>query len=115
MLPFDKFAVSLNPGHLIHLDEWLSSPVYEGSEEVIHSGMYIQIDIIPRSPRFSSSRMEEGIVIADNSLRGAVRKNYPDVYERCMERRQFMESLGFELPEEVLPLSNMAGIIVPFS
>lgn len=114
MLPFDKFAVSLNPGHLIHLDEWLSSPVYEGSKEVIHSGMYIQIDIIPRSPRFSSSRMEEGIVIADDSLRGAVRKNYPAVYERCMERRQFMESLGFELPEEVLPLSNMAGIIVPF-
>lgn len=113
-LPFEKFAIFLNPGHLIHLDEWVSSPIYEGSEEMIHSGMYMQIDIIPRSKRFSSTRMEEGIVIADYSLRQAICDCYPDVYERCMERRRFMESLGFELPEEILPLSNMAGIIVPF-
>jgi len=25
------FGVHLNPGHFIHLDEWPSSPVYEGS------------------------------------------------------------------------------------
>lgn len=114
MLPFEKFAVFLNPGHLIHLDEWISSPIYKGSEEVIHSGMYMQIDIIPRSPHFASSRMEDGIVIADDNLRDAIQKNYSEVYERCMKRRRFMESLGFEVPEEVLPLSNMAGIIVPF-
>jgi hypothetical protein len=30
-LPFEKFGIFLNPGHLIHLDEWLSSPIYRGS------------------------------------------------------------------------------------
>lgn len=114
MLPFEQFAVFLNPGHLIHLDEWISSPIYERSEEIIHSGMYMQIDIIPRSPQFSSSRMEEGVVIADYTLRCMIKNCYPEVYERCMARRRFMESLGFELPEEILPLSNMAGIVVPF-
>ncbi len=29
-LPFDKFGIYLNPGHLIHLDEWMSSPFYPG-------------------------------------------------------------------------------------
>lgn len=114
MLPFEQFAVFLNPGHLIHLDEWTSSPIYQDSTETIQSGMYMQIDIIPRSPRFFSSRMEEGIVIADAELRNALQKQYPDVYRRCMARRRFMESLGFELPEEILPLANTAGIVSPF-
>ncbi len=113
-LPFEDFGVYLNPGHLIHFDEWTSSPIYEGSEDLIRSGMYMQIDIIPRSKKFSSSRMEEGIVIADAGLRARLEKEYPEVYARCIERRAFMESLGFELPEEILPLSNMAGIVVPY-
>lgn len=114
LLPFGKFQVSLNPGHLIHDDEWLSTPVSEGSGQRLKSGMYIQSDIIPRSPVYSSARMEEGYVLADNDLRSRLRKSHPAVYTRCSERRSFMESLGFELPEEVLPLSNMAGIMVPY-
>ena len=36
----DKFfGMFLNPGHQIHLDEWVNSPVYEGSEVVLRSGM----------------------------------------------------------------------------
>ena len=31
-----------------------------------------------------------------------------------MRRRAFMEELGFELPEELLPLSDLAGVIPPF-
>lgn len=114
-LPFDQFGVFLNPGHLIHLDEWVSSPIYEGSEVKIRSGMYLQVDIIPRSPRYFSSRMEEGIIIADHALREQLCDAYPDVYLRCMKRRRFMEEiLGFTLPDEVLPLSNMPGIVPPF-
>lgn len=113
-LPFEKFGVFLNPGHLIHYDEWLSTPIYEGSSEKIESGMYFQIDIIPRSPVYSSVRMEEGILVAGEGLRQALRKDYPEVYGRCMQRRAFMESLGFELPEEILPFSNLAGIIPPY-
>ena len=73
--------------------------------------MYMQIDIIPRSPQFSSSRMEEGVVIADYTLRCMIKNCYPEVYERCMARRRFMESLGFELPEEILPLRGTERIV----
>lgn len=114
LLPFDRFGVYLNPGHLIHMDEWTGSPIYEGSTETIQSGMYMQIDIIPRSTRFFSTRMEEGIVIADSELRRSLQQEYPEVYDRCMARRRFMESLGFELPEEILPLANTAGLVSPF-
>src|SRR5262249_10889621 len=31
------FGVSLNPGHLIHLDEWMNSPIYPGSDERLQS------------------------------------------------------------------------------
>lgn len=114
-LPFDRFGVFLNPGHLIHFDEWVSSPIYKDSEEVIRSGMCIQVDIIPRSATYSSSRMEEGVVIADAALRRELAAAYPAVYDRCMRRRRFMtEVLGFDLPDEVLPLSNIPGIVPPF-
>lgn len=113
-LPFEKFGVYLNPGHLIHYDEWLSSPIYEGSKETVESGMLFQIDIIPRSSIYSSCRMEEGILIADEELRRELKLKYPYVYVRCMQRRAFMERLGFELPVEVLPFSNMAGIVPPY-
>jgi hypothetical protein len=77
--------------------------------------MYIQTDIIPRSKEYSSSRMEEGIIIADSSLQNSLKEQYPDVYGRCMQRRKFMaEELGFTLPPEILPLSNMPGIVPPF-
>lgn len=114
-LPFDKFSVFLNPGHLIHYEEWISSPVYKNSDDIIRSGMYMQADIIPRSPVYGSSRMEEGIIIADATLQNDLKAQYPDVYARCMKRRDFMtEVLGFRLPSEVLPLSNIPGIVTPF-
>ena len=48
-LPFEKFGIFLNAGHLIHLDEWLSSPIYPGSDVPLHSGMVMQVDVIPSS------------------------------------------------------------------
>lgn len=114
-LPFDDFAVFLNPGHLTHYEEWMSSPIYKDSEDELRSGMYLQIDIIPRSKKYFSSRMEEGIVIADEELQHQLKEQYPDVYDRCMQRRAFMiEKLGINLPDEILPLSNIPGIIPPY-
>ena len=114
-LPYEDFAVSLNPGHLIHYDEWVSSPFYKNSNDEIRSGMYIQIDIIPRSKKYFSSRMEEGIVIADAALQNSLKEQYPNVYDRCMQRRKFMvEELGLTLPQEILPLSNIPAIVPPF-
>ena len=114
-LPYDKFGIFLNPGHLIHLDEWLSSPIYEGSTDTIQSGMVMQVDVIPTSPTYASTRIEDGVVIADATLRQEIEARYPDCYSRCQARRHFMQNtLGFDLPDEILPLSNIPGLVPPF-
>lgn len=114
-LPFDKFGIFLNPGHLIHLDEWVSSPIYEGSDIPIQPGMVIQTDVIPSSPVYFSTRMEDGVAIVDGALREELQRRFPECYQRCQGRRRFVqEVLGIALPEEVLPLSNMACIVPPY-
>ena len=114
-LPFEQFGIFLNAGHLIHLDEWLSSPIYPGSQVPIHSGMAMQVDIIPSSATYSSTRVEDGVVIADADLRRRLQSEYPQCFARCLARRDFMAGvLGIPLPEEVLPLANIPGIVPPF-
>jgi Xaa-Pro aminopeptidase len=114
-LPFDQFGIFLNPGHLIHLDEWVSSPIYPGSTLPLRSGMVFQVDVIPASPVYFSTRMEDGVVIADETLRAQLQARYPDCFARCQQRREFMINvLGIALPEEVLPLSNIPAIVPPF-
>jgi len=114
-LPYDTFGIFLNPGHLIHLDEWVSSPIYEGSNIPIQAGMVIQTDVIPSSPTYFSTRMEDGVAIVDDVLREELRRRFPECYRRCQQRRRFVqEVLGIALPEEVLPLSNMACIVPPY-
>ena len=57
----------------------------------------------------------DGIVIADATLQKKLKETFPEVLKRCLARREFMnKELGFELPDEVLPLSNMTGIVNPF-
>ena len=59
--------------------------------------------------------MEDGLVLADSTLRAQLKKQYPDCYQRIQKRREFMiKTLGLELPEEILPLSNMPAIITPY-
>ncbi len=114
-LPFEKFGIFLNAGHLIHLDEWVSSPIYPGSDIPIQSGMVIQVDVIPSSSTYFSTRMEDELVIADEDLCGRIRAEYPDCFSRCQKRRDFMiDVLGIQLPEGVLPLSNIPAIVPPF-
>ena len=114
-LPFEQFGITLNAGHLIHLDEWLSSPIYLGSDLPLRSGMAIQADVIPSSPIYFSTRMEDGVVLADGSLRGQLQAEYPECFARCQGRRAFMiDVLGIDLPEEVLPLANIPAIVPPF-
>lgn len=114
-LPFDKFGIFLNAGHLIHLDEWLSSPIYPGSTDRIHSGMAIQVDVIPSSSVYFSTRMEDGVVIADEELRRQLHDQFPECFSRCRKRREFMINvLGIEVPQEILPLANIPAIVPPF-
>ena len=114
-LPFDKFGIFLNPGHLIHLDEWVSSPIYSGSTIPLHSGMAFQVDVIPASFTYFSTRMEDGLVLADAALRQQLQAQFPACFARCQQRREFMQTvLGIEIAEEVLPLSNIPGIVPPY-
>ena len=110
------FGIGLNPGHLIHLDEWLHSPIYAGSEIPLRSGMAIQVDVIPatHSP-YHTTNIEDGIALADKALRLAFWRKYPAAWDRIQHRRNFMRSaLGIQLKPEVLPFSNMPAYLPPF-
>jgi Xaa-Pro aminopeptidase len=114
-LPPDRFGVTLNPGHLIGLDEWISSPIGEGSTDPIASGMAMQMDVIPSHPVYGSTRMEDGYVIADAALRADLARDFPNVARRCAARARFMrEVIGMEVPESLLPLADTCGIVAPF-
>lgn len=108
-------AITLNAGHLIHYDEWLASPVSAGSQTTLQSGAVIQSDVIPTHPAYYSSRMEDGYAVADAAWREEFATVSPSAFARCEARRWFLrEELGITLHEDVLPLSNLAGIVPPF-
>jgi hypothetical protein len=110
------FGIFLNPGHQIHLDEWVSSPVAPGSTIELRSGMALQVDIIPAtgSPYFTSN-IEDGVALADASLRVAFAATHPDAWGRIQARRRFMgKALGIDLHPDVLPFSNLAAFLPPF-
>lgn len=110
------FGIGLNPGHLIHLDEWLHSPIYAASEVPLRSGMALQVDVIPatHSP-YHTTNIEDGIALADKDLRLEFWRKYPAAWDRIQHRRNFMRSaLGIRLKPEVLPFSNMPAYLPPF-
>ena len=110
------FGVSLNPGHLIHLDEWVSSPIYRGSTQQLRSGMALQVDVIPATNTpYHTTNIEDGIALADAALRQAFQQKYPDTWNRIQQRRTFMRDvLGIQLKPEVLPFSNIPAYLPPF-
>jgi hypothetical protein len=110
------FGVFLNPGHLIHLDEWMNTPIYPGSTEVFRSGQAIQVDIIPatNSPYFTIN-IEDGIALLDERGRAEFADRYPEAWHRIIQRRAFFaDEIGIRLKEEVLPLSNLPAYLAPF-
>ncbi len=110
------FGVTLNPGHQLHLDEWVNSPVFPGSNIELRSGMALQCDIIPATgtPWFTTN-IEDGVALADGPLRASLAAGYPDAWARIQARRRFMaEVLGIELHADALPLSNLAALLPPF-
>ena len=88
-LPKAKFGWSLNPGHLIASDEWVSTPFTAGSEVRLKSGNYMQFDIIiaPRPP-YVGANAEDGIVLADEELRAEIAAKFPDMRARFERRRR---------------------------
>jgi hypothetical protein len=110
------FGISLNPGHQIHLDEWVNSPVAPDSRMELRSGMAFQVDVIPATGTdYFTTNIEDGLALADASLRGAFQAAYPAAWGRIQARRRFMgEALGIELHPDVLPFSNLAAHLPPF-
>ena len=110
------FGIFLNPGHQIHLDEWVNSPISPGSAIQLRSGMAFQVDIIPATGTdYFMSNIEDGVALADEPLRRTFAAEYPEAWRRIEARRAFMaDQLGIRLKPEILPLSNVAGYLPPF-
>ena len=110
------FGLFLNLGHQLHLDEWVNSPIAPGSTVELRSGMALQVDIIPATgTEYFTTNIEDGIAIADESLRRAFATGYPAAWQRIEQRRRFMANiLGIELHPDVLPFSNIPAWLPPF-
>jgi hypothetical protein len=110
------FGIFLNPGHQIHLDEWVNSPIHRGSEIPLRSGMALQVDIIPATgTEYFTTNIEDGVALADAPLRDEFARRYPAAWGRIQARRRFMdEALGIDLHPDVLPFSNLPAYLPPF-
>ena len=110
------FGIFLNPGHQIHLDEWVASPIFPGSSVELRSGMALQVDVIPATgTEYFTTNIEDGIVLADGALRAELARRFPELWARVEARRAFMaRELGLELHPDVLPLSNLPAVLAPF-
>ncbi|HLR34441.1 MAG TPA: hypothetical protein VK071_03815 [Tissierellales bacterium] len=114
--PKEEYGWFLNPGYLIVIEEWMSSPICEESDITIESGMCFQIGIIPFvESKYAAPDFEDRLAIADEALREELKGKYPEAYGRIEARRKFMiEKLNVNLKPEVLPLSNIAGLYYPY-
>jgi hypothetical protein len=110
------YDFAVNPGHFVHLDEWVHSPFVRRGKTALRSGMALQMDIIPISKGpFCTSNAEDTLALADESLRGEIARLYPACWARIQQRRAFMTGvLGMKLDECVLPLGNIPGWLPPY-
>lgn len=114
VLPKTQYGWQLNPGHLTAMEEWLSSPIERDSAIELKSGMVLQMDIIPRLAPYGGVSAEDGVAIADASLRGEIELSFPQMWARMQRRRQYMiDVLGISLDESVLPMSDTVGYLRP--
>lgn len=115
VLPRERFGWSLNPGHLTAEEEWLCSPVYQGSVEPLASGMLWQTDIIPSVAPYAGVSAESTCALADASLRAELARDYPELWARVERRRAYVRDvLGIQLSDEVLPLAGTLAYLRPY-
>lgn len=115
VMPKAQYGWSLNPGHLCGDEEWLASPVYPDSVEVLRSGMLFQIDIIPSVSGYGGISCESGVMLADEILREKIKNEYPEIWDRIQKRIAYIkEELGINISEEVIPTSSATAYCRPF-
>ena len=78
--------------------------------------MAFQVDIIPATGTdYFTTNIEDGVALADASLRAAFAAAHPAAWARIEARRAFMaDALGIELHPDVLPFSNLPAYLPPF-
>ena len=114
-LPQVNYGWHLNPGHLVADEEWMSSPIYRHSSEILLSGMMLQIDIIPSVAGYNGASAEECVMLANAGLQAEIRGAYPELWQRIETRRDYLrEEIGVNLSQDVLPLSNTVAYARPF-
>lgn len=115
VFPKNEYHWHLNPGHLVSDEEWMSSPIYAGSDETLKSGMILQIDIIPSIAGYSGVSAEECVALADEKLQNQLQTEYPELWKRIAARKAYIkEVLNIELSDDIIPLSNTVGYLRPF-
>ena len=83
------FGIFLNPGHQLHLDEWVNSPISPGSTIELRSGMAFQVDVIPATgTEYFTTNIEDGIALADAPLRDRSPRDFPEAWARIQQRRR---------------------------
>ena len=111
------FEFAVNPGHYLHLDEWVHSPFTPDSDVVLDSGMVLQMDIIPvsRGP-FCYANAEDGVVLADSRMQAELAARFPDCWRRLVARRNWMRrTLEISLHDTVFPLADTTGWFAPYA
>jgi hypothetical protein len=111
-----KFSMDLNPGHQIHLEEWINSPFRKEYNYLLKSGMVLQCDIIsfPGEP-YGGVHVEDTVALADSNFRDLLKKCYKETWKRIEQRKEMMKNLlGIKVGDDVLPLSNIQAVLHPF-
>ncbi|MDX9939337.1 MAG: hypothetical protein RBT44_05220 [Sphaerochaetaceae bacterium] len=112
---FEQLGIGLNPGHLIHNDEWTNSLFVSDKDIHLRSGMAIQCDIIANPEGLPGVHVEDGLALADVGLRAAFKNKYPEAWARIERRRQVMtDVLGFKISDDLLPFSDIQGMLFPW-
>lgn len=115
VLPQKKYHWDLCPGHLTADEEWLSSPIYKNSDELIKSGMIFQTDIIPRVTGYDGVSVEGTVVLADDMLKQEIEENYPALWTRMLNRKQYItDTLGIKLSKDILLMSSTVAYLRPY-
>lgn len=115
IFPKAQYGWTLCPGHLTAEEEWMTSPVYNGSQVTLKSGMIFQVDIIPSISGYNGVSAESTVVLADEKLRDEIKRQYPEMWERMQARVSYLKNiLGINLSQEVLPMCSTVGYLRPF-
>lgn len=115
VLPKQQYHWTLCPGHLCADEEWLSSCIYENSEEKLQSGMILQTDIIPSVPGYAGSNVESTVLLADEELRKTIKEQAPAMWNRMQKRRNYiMHELHIPLSEDIMPMCSTLAYLRPF-